>query len=100
MDKVRIAVPSQKLARLCKRRHIQKLSFFGSVLRADFNAASDIDILVEFEEGHTPGFAFIDVQDELSKIFDGREVDLVTPKFLNRRIKDQIMKEALAVYGA
>lgn len=55
---------------------------------------------MEFEEGHTPGLDFIDIQDELSKLLGGREVDLVTPKFLNHRIRDRVLKEARVAYGA
>ena len=100
MDRVKVNIPSQKLIDLCKHYHIRRLAFFGSVLRDDFDPNSDVDVLVEFEEGHTPGFAFIDIQDELSKLLGGREVDLVTPKFLNHRIKDKVMKEARVAYGA
>ncbi len=95
----KIIVSPEKLSEFCKRRHIRSLSFFGSVLRDDFNADSDIDVLVEFEEGHTPGLDFIDIQDELSSLLGGREVDLVTPKFLHRRIKDRVLKEAKVAYG-
>jgi uncharacterized protein len=100
MEKLRVSIPPKRLASLCKRYHIRKLAFFGSVLRDDFTSASDVDVLVEFEEGHTPGLGFIDIQDELSKLLGGREVDLVTPKFLNHRIKDRILKEARVAYGA
>ena len=98
MDQVKISIPPQKLAELCKRYHIRKLAFFGSVLRDDFNSTSDVDVLVEFEEGHTPGLRFIDIQDDLSKLLGGREVDLVTPKFLNHRIKDRVLNEARVAY--
>ncbi|MCC6499834.1 MAG: nucleotidyltransferase family protein [Anaerolineales bacterium] len=92
-------VSPEQLADLCQRYHIRRLSFFGSALRDDFSPASDVDVLVEFEEGHTPGLDFIDIQDELSKLLGGREVDLVTPKFLNHRIKDRVLKEAKVAYG-
>lgn len=59
-----------------------------------------MDVLVEFEEGHTPGLGFIDIQDDLSELLGGREVDLVTPKFLNRRIRDRVLKEAQVAYVA
>ena len=99
VDKIKVSVPAKALAEFCKRNHIRKLAFFGSVLRDDFGPQSDVDVLVEFEEGHTPGLAFIDIQDELSKLLGGREIDLVTPKFLNDRIKDRVLKEASVVYG-
>ena len=66
-----------RVADFCRRNHIRRLAFFGSALRSDFTAQSDLDILVEFAPGHPPGFAFITVQDELSEIL-GRPVDLLT----------------------
>jgi uncharacterized protein len=93
-----IKIPEEDLAELCRRHHIRKLSFFGSVLRESFNRNSDIDILVEFEPGHVPGLKLINIQDELSSLLGGREVDLVTPKFLNRRIRDKVLAEAQVQY--
>lgn len=100
MEKVKVTIPKQRLEEFCRRRHIRRLAFFGSVLRDDFGPESDVDVLVEFEEGHTPGFAFIAIQDELSSLLGGRQVDLVTPKFLNHRIKEQVLREAQVAYAA
>jgi hypothetical protein len=55
----------ERIADFCRKHHIRRLALFGSMLRDDFRADSDVDVLVEFEEGHVPGFAFIDLQDEL-----------------------------------
>lgn len=93
------AIPRERLADFCRRNHIRRLSLFGSVLRDDFRADSDIDVLVEFEPGHVPGLRFIRLQDELSGLFDGRPVDLVTPKFLNRRIRDEVLRTAQVQYA-
>jgi len=93
-------VPKTRLADFCQRNHIQRLSLFGSVLRDDFGPESDIDVLVEFEPGHVPGFRFIRMQEELSDLFGGRRVDLVTPKFLNRRIRDEVLRSAKVQYAA
>jgi uncharacterized protein len=84
-----------KLAAFCECNHILKLSFFGSVLNDSFGPGSDVDVLVEFDPDHVPGLALIRMQDELSELLEGRKVDLVTPKFLNRRIRQQVMAEAL-----
>jgi hypothetical protein len=56
-----------------------------------------VDVLVEFQPGFTPGFALIRMEDELSELFGGRKVDLITPKFLNHRIRDRILSEAVVV---
>ncbi len=76
--RARIQVPRERIAEFCRRHHIRRLAFFGSVLRDDFTPDSDVDVLVEFEPGKTPGLAFFRMQDELSEIL-GRRVDLNTP---------------------
>jgi predicted nucleotidyltransferase len=82
------------LSAFCRKHHIRRLSFFGSAVRDDFREDSDIDVLVEFEPGRTPGFGIIDVQDELSRLFGGRSVDIVNPKYLNPLLRDRILAEA------
>jgi uncharacterized protein len=94
-----IVVPKDKIAEFCQKHHITKLSLFGSVLGKDFGPQSDIDVLVEFEPGHIPGLALITMQEELSEILGGRRVDLVTPKFLNRRIRSKVESEAVIQYA-
>jgi predicted nucleotidyltransferase len=84
----------------CRRHHITRLALFGSVLRDDFGPDSDIDVLVEFEPGHVPGLKFVSMERELSSLFSGRRVDLVTPKFLNSRIRDQVLNSAEPLYVA
>jgi uncharacterized protein len=98
MTKPRIEVPQQSISEFCRRYHIQRLALFGSVLSDDFNPSSDVDILVEFEPGHVPGLALIRMQDELSQLLGGRKIDLVTPKFLNKRIRNKVQSEALTQY--
>ena len=87
------------LAELCSRRHITKLALFGSVLRPDFRPDSDVDVLVEFEPGQTPGLAFFDIEAELSQLL-GRRVDLNTPQFLSPRIRARVQAEAEVLVGA
>ena len=94
-----IEIPVDRISVLCQQWHICKLSLFGSVLRDDFTPASDIDILVEFEIGFTPGFFKLhQIQEELSDLFDSRPIDLVTPKFLNQRIRDSVLSTAEVCY--
>lgn len=95
----RFAVPESRLAEFCHKHHIKKLSLFGSVLRNDFRPDSDIDVLVEFEPGHVPGFAIIAMQNELSQLF-GRKVDLRTPKDLSRYFRERVVREAEVQYAA
>jgi len=95
--RVRIEVPSERIADFCRRHHIRRLAFFGSVLRDDFTPDSDVDVLVEFELGKTPGFAFFDVEQDLSQILD-RRVDLRTPQELSKYFRDEVLAEAEEVY--
>lgn len=83
----------------CKRNHVRRLAFFGSVLRDDFGPESDVDVLVEFEPGHVPGFAFFELQEELGAIF-GRRVDLHTKGSLSRYFRDEVDREAQDQYVA
>lgn len=92
-----IDIPSEAVAVFCQRHHIRRLALFGSVLRDDFGAESDLDILVEFDEGHTPGLAFFGMEEELSALL-GRKVDLNTPGFLSRYFRDDVLKEAVVAY--
>ncbi|HEY9751791.1 MAG TPA: nucleotidyltransferase family protein [Coleofasciculaceae cyanobacterium] len=93
-----IQISQTKIAEFCQQHHICKLSLFGSVLRDDFSPTSDIDVLVEFEPGKTPGFAIVTLQQELSHLMGGRTVDLRTPHELSRYIRDRVLAEALVLY--
>ncbi|MCK9374884.1 MAG: nucleotidyltransferase family protein [Syntrophobacterales bacterium] len=96
-SKVQISFPKEMIAEFCRRHHIKKLAIFGSALRPDFRADSDIDVLVEFEPDHIPGLAFFAMADELSEIL-GRKVDLNTPQCLSRYFRDEVLKEAVVQY--
>lgn len=100
MDRPHLGVSAETIANLCRRHHIRKLSFFGSVLREDFGPESDVDVLVEFEPEHIPGFLRLyGIEQELSTLLGGRSVDLVTEKFLNRRIRDGVLATAEVCYA-
>ena len=95
----RIAVDREKIAELCRRNHIRRLAFFGSVLRDDFRPESDVDVLVEFEPGTSVGLRFFTIEMELSRQL-GRKVDLNTPGFLSDEILRDALSEAEVVYDA
>jgi uncharacterized protein len=92
-------MPQDAVRDFCHRHHIQKLSIFGSALRPDFGPDSDVDILIEFEKGQTPGLGFFDMEIELSRIL-GRNVDLNTPGFLSHFFRDRVLREAKVQYAA
>ena len=55
---------------------------------------------MEFQAGHIPGFNFVSIEREFSGLLKGRRVDMVTAKFLNHRIRDQILSSAEPLYVA
>ena len=95
-----IAVPGVEIAGFCRRNHIRRLYLFGSALRDDFGPESDVDVLVEFETGHVPGFfRLFDMEAELSTLFGGRKVDLRTPQDLSRYFRDEVLATAELHYA-
>jgi uncharacterized protein len=94
-----IVVSDEAIAAFCRKHHIVRLALFGSILRDDFGPESDVDVLVSFEPGRTPGFGFITVQDELSELLR-RPVDLHTPASLSKYFRDEVLHEAEALYVA
>ena len=95
----KIDIPKDRIEAFCRRNHIRRLAFFGSVLREDFTAESDVDVLVEFEPGVRVGLRFFGMEGELSEIL-GRKVDLNTPGFLSKYFRDEVIAEAEVLYDA
>ena len=98
MTTLSIDIPLEQIANFCREHHIRRLSLFGSVLRNDFSAESDVDVLVEFEHGYTPGLAFFSMQRDLSELM-GRQVDLNTENDLDPSFRRAVLNEAQVVYG-
>jgi len=100
MDKIlHINVPREKIAGFCKRHHIRRLSFFGSVLREDFGPDSDVDVLVEFDPDHIPGLIRLaGIEFELGEIL-GRKVDIRTAQDLSRYFREEVLNTAEVQYA-
>lgn len=95
----KIKLPKEKIIEFCKENFIIKLSLFGSVLRDDFNDNSDIDILVEFDKNHTPGFIRLaNIQRRLSDLLGGKNVDVRTPNELSPYFRDKVLEAAEVQY--
>ncbi len=97
--RVKITVPHNKIDEFCKKHHIRKLAFFGSVLRDDFRPDSDVDVLVEFEEGHVPGYIRLaGMEIELGEIL-GRKTDMNTSDCLSSYFRDEVIASAEVEYA-
>ena len=100
VTRAKIRPDKNLIADFCRRNHIRKLSLFGSVLGDDFRPESDIDVLVEFEPGHVPGFfRLFDLEEELSLVLGGRKVDLRTPEDLSRYFRQDVMANSEIQYA-
>jgi len=96
----RFPVPQEAVAAFCKAHDIRRLAFFGSVIRDDFGPDSDVDVLVEFEPGRTPGLLGMSAMEiELGRIL-GRKVDLRTPADLSRYFRDEVVGSSEVRYAA
>ena len=95
----RLNLPLPAIADFCRRNHIRRLAIFGSALTDRFRPDSDIDVLVEFEPGHSVGFAFVRIEDELSDLL-GRKVDLNTSGSLCDHIRPEVQAQAEVIYSA
>ncbi len=97
-----LQIDNQKLESICRKWHIDRLSIFGSALREDFTAESDVDVIVRFEPNATPTlFDLSRIASELETLF-GRNVDLVTEQGVqsgsNPRRRQEILESAEPVY--
>jgi predicted nucleotidyltransferase len=95
-----VAVSDDRIADLCRRWTIRELSVFGSVVRQDVRADSDIDVLVSCEAG--AGWSLLDLvtmQTELAAVL-GRPVDLIEEAALRNPYRRAAILESKQVVCA
>lgn len=97
--KTKIEIPGEKVAAFCRKHHIRRLSFFGSVISDHFTQDSDVDVLIEFEHGQVVGLLRLaSIEIELSDIL-GHKVDLRTPADLSRYFRADVLSSAEVQYA-
>ena len=98
MQTLPIEVGKDLIEGFCRRNHIRKLAFFGSILTDRFRPESDVDVLVEFEPNHVPGFLRLaGMERELSAIL-GRKADIRTAEDLSRHFRHEVVASAAVQY--
>jgi uncharacterized protein len=93
-----LSLPLAAIEAFCQTQAIQRLALFGSGLRGDMHADSDIDLLVEYLP--TARISYLDMAQQaltLSSII-GRPVDLRTPQELSRHFRAQVLSSAQVLY--
>jgi len=98
-----IHIEQKRIASFCRRWKIVEFAVFGSALREDFRADSDVDVLVTFsDDAQWSLLDYVDMQDELKGVFR-REVDLVSRRGIersrNRVRREDILSSAEVVYA-
>lgn len=98
---VSMPIPQDRLNAFCVKWKVAELSLFGSVLRDDFTASSDVDVLVRFAPGAVhDASSDAAMQTELESLF-GRRVDLVESEVLvNPFRRHEILKTRRVIYAA
>lgn len=87
-----------KLASICQRHGIHRMSVFGSRLKGMARPDSDLDLLVEFELGHAHGLIGMgNIEIELTQEF-GVKVDLRTAQDLSHYFREEVIQQAQVVY--
>lgn len=95
-----LRIDDAELRALATRHGVRRIAAFGSVLREDFSGDSDVDLLVEFVPGRTPGLLAIAAMEiEFGELF-GREVELRTVNDLSRYFRDEVAASARELYAA
>lgn len=73
---------------------VKRIGLFGSFARGEAVDKSDVDVLVEFDEGKKTFDNFMELKFYLEELF-GRDVDLVIETAIKPRLKNYIMREAV-----
>jgi hypothetical protein len=84
------------LPELRERYGVASLGLFGSRVRGDHRPDSDLDVLVTFEPGRTPGLAYFDLEDAIAARV-GLTVHLALRDSLKPRLRPYILREVQEV---
>ncbi len=90
-----LAALRTRLPKLAEQYHVRSLGLFGSYVRNEQRAGSDLDVLVEYDEAPSL-FEFIRLENELSELLKVK-VDLVMKDSLKPAIGQRILAEAVPV---
>ena len=91
------------LKALCRQYRVAKLELFGSRARGEARPESDVDLLVTFVDGYTPGLEFFGFANDLEALL-GRPVDLLTRHVVeqdrNPYFRTGVLSDVEALYAA
>lgn len=88
----------ESIVKYFKTKPVLKAYLFGSYVRGEADAKSDIDILVDLDYTHNIGLQFIQMKFDLEKLLNSN-VDLVSSNGLSKYIKPIIDNEKQLIYA-
>ena len=96
------SLTKEQVVEFCQKWQITEFALFGSVLRDDFTAKSDVDVLVTFApQARRSLFDLVNMTDELAQLL-GRKVDILTRKSVEQSHnwirKQEILNTAQVIY--
>jgi predicted nucleotidyltransferase len=95
-----ITIPRKKLKEICRRYQVQRLAWFGPVLRKDFRIKSDVEMVVAFLPNARIGFLTLArMRRELTELYH-RQVDLIPVDGLKLAVRDSVLSDIEEVYAA
>ena len=102
MQNALVALPEAEISAVCQKRHVREMALFGSILRSDFGFDSDVDVLVEFDNGYDLD-ALLGLKDDLETAFN-RPVDFVVKSVVeadtNPYRREELLGTAQVIYRA
>jgi len=96
-------IDRDRLTELCQKYRVARLEVFGSQARGTARPDSDVDLLVTFEEGYTPGWELGGLYADLEALLD-RRIDLITRWTLDHdespRFREEVLSAVELLYAA
>lgn len=85
----------EEILQIAARHGARNVRIFGSIARGEADDRSDIDLLVDMD----PGRSLLDMGGLLMELESllARRVDVVTSRGLKKRIRDRVLREAVAL---
>ena len=94
---VNLQALQQLISEYFKTQPVKKAWIFGSFARGEATSLSDVDVLVEYEQGGVSLFRQAQIICDLEKLLD-RSVDLVQEKLLRPNIRENIIRDRKLIY--
>jgi len=88
-----------QLQNYLKNKGIEHLSLFGSYARDEAKSDSDLDLLIQLQDGSRVWLLTLwAIEQELLKNIPVSKIDFVSNKYVHPMIRDYIEKDVISIY--